>query len=288
MQTGVAADLHSSYKMASYDTTEELPHVKEEELEYYARQLQRSGKYNVTRHMAQPSQHDTRTVFPQPYRTPQAFTSTPLPSNTLQSEDLPPLRPPPPPPRRYIPEVSYPHLYGETFTYGATPIGSTPRIPKLPQFSGEGQKGDCEFDVWKYDINCLLHSGVYPQHILLEAIRSSLRGKARSVLLHLGELAGVSDIIAELEAIYGNVATTEKLKEQFYMAKQLPNETVADYSLRLEQLLQHSSLQVDFQTKNEMLRNRLWSGLRDRELKNAARFKFETLRGFNSLRKQRL
>ena len=119
---------------------------------------------------------------------------------------------------------------------------------------------------------------------MLEAIRQSLKGRARSVLLHLGELASVSDIMSELEAIYGNVATPEKLKEQFYMAFQQDKETVADYSLRLEQLLRHSSLHFDQETKDEMLRNRLWSGLRDKELKNAARYKFETVKSFNLLR----
>jgi hypothetical protein len=94
------------------------------------------------------------------------------------------------------------------------------------------------------------------------------------------------DIVSELEAIYGNVATTEKLKEQFYMARQEPHETVADYSLRLEQLLLHSSLRFDPETKNEMLRNRLWSGLFDRELKNASRYKFECTRSYNLFRKE--
>ena len=70
------------------------------------------------------------------------------------------------------------------------------------------------------------------------------------------------------------------------MAHQQVNETVADYSLRLEQLLRHSSLHFDQETKDEMLRNRLWSGLTDKELKNAGRYKFETIRNFNLLRKE--
>ena len=61
------------------------------------------------------------------------------------------------------------------------------RLPKLPQFSGELKKEDVEFVVWKYEVNCILKSGMYSEHSILESIRRSLRGKARSVLLHLGE-----------------------------------------------------------------------------------------------------
>jgi hypothetical protein len=70
---------------------------------------------------------------------------------------------------------------------------------------------DCAFDLWRYEINCLIRNGVYPEHILLESIRKSLKGKAHTVLLHLGEDASVQDILSELEGIYGNVSSGEKL-----------------------------------------------------------------------------
>ena len=265
------------------DTTTEIPQITEEALAYFAAELQKSGRYNVT-----PASLGTAPSKPLP-KPPDRFsmhTSTPVQYTVSADTGIPP--PLPPPPIGYLsPNVGInpnSSSIGNTFTYGMA--SSTSRIPRLPPFSGESLRGDCEFDVWKYDLTCLLHSGAYPQHLLLEAIRNSLKGRARSVLLHLGELANVYDILAELEALYGNVSTKEKLKEQFYMATQQANETVADYSLRLEQLLHHSSLQFDSETKNEMLRNRLWSGLRDRELKNSARYKFESLRCFNTLRKE--
>ena len=83
-------------------------------------------------------------------------------------------------------------------------------------------------------MSCLVKEGVYPQHLILESIRRSLKGRARSVLLHLGEAACVRDIVSELEGIYGNVSSSERLKEQFYSAQQNEHESVADYSLRLE------------------------------------------------------
>jgi hypothetical protein len=127
---------------------------------------------------------------------------------------------------------------------------------------------------------------MYPDHILHEAIRTRLKGKARTVLLHLGEWTTISDVIAELEAIYGNVFTSEHLKEQFYCARQEPNESLAEYSLRLEQILTNANLHLDKYAKNDMLRNCLWSGLRNDELRNVSRYKFESIQDFIVLRRE--
>ena len=158
------------------------------------------------------------------------------------------------------------------------------KVPKLSDFNGE-TKGD-EFDIWAYEVNCLLRSNKYPDHIILEAIRRSLKGRAKSVLLHLGEKASVQDVMSEMEGLFGNVASAEKLKEKFYSATQEEGETVADFSLRLEHLLRHSSVGLEQGTRNEMLRGRLWSGLRNSLLKNVSRYKYETVTDFNQLRKE--
>ena len=162
--------------------------------------------------------------------------------------------------------------------------GLNPRVPKLPEFSGE-VSGD-EYDIWVYEVNCLLRGRHYSDQTIMEAMRRSLKGKARSVLLHLGEFASITDIIRELEGMYGNVGSSEKLLEKFYSASQLKKESVVEYSLRLEQLLRHSSILLDPVTKNEMLRSRLWSGLRNDLLKNVSRYKYETIGDFNELRRE--
>lgn len=261
-------------EMAEADTTADLPEVKEAELQYFVEQIRKSGRYNIT-------PYPTSTPIPTD-RSRHMEHGTPTPvreyerkATACDAAPVPPPRPPPPP-RAAV----YPSYLDSSYAV------THPRIPKLPQFSGEGRTGDCEFEVWKYDLNCLLRSGMYPHHILQEAIRNSLKGKARTVLLHLGEWASISDIIAELEAIYGNVATSERLKEEFYCTRQQPNETVAEYSLRLERLLTNANLDLDRQSKNDMLRNRLWSGLRDDELRNVTRYKFESISDFNILRRE--
>ena len=160
------------------------------------------------------------------------------------------------------------------------------RLPKLPQFSGEHRNEEVEFVVWKYEVNCLVKSGIYSEHCILESIRNSLKGKARSVLVHLGEMASVSEIMREMDGTYGNVATPERLKEQFYSASQLEGESIVDFSLRLEHLLCDTRIDLDRSTRDEMLRSRLWSGLRDQVLKNATRYKYETVPDYTSLRRE--
>jgi hypothetical protein len=60
--------------------------------------------------------------------------------------------------------------------------------PKLPIFSGE-EKSETSFDVWKLEVKCVLREGDYTGSSVLQAIRGSLKGKARSLLLSLSEHA---------------------------------------------------------------------------------------------------
>ena len=109
-------------------------------------------------------------------------------------------------------------------------------MPQLPFFSGEEQKGDVSFEVRKFELNCLIKEYVYPDSIILQAIRKSIRGKSRDILLTLGESASPSVILSKLEGIYGNVSSNEVLLQQFYLELKLENESIADYSVRIENL----------------------------------------------------
>lgn len=97
----------------------------------------------------------------------------------------------------------------------------------------------------------MIRNKFYPERIIFESIRKSLKGKARTVLLHFGEVASVQDILSEVEGIYGNVSSGERLKDQFYCAQQLPSKSVADHSLKLEQPLSKSNIKFDLSPKNE-------------------------------------
>ena len=73
------------------------------------------------------------------------------------------------------------------------------------------------FEVWKFELNCLIRKGMHPNSLILLAIRKSLRGKSRDNLLALGENATPSDILNELEGIYGICSSKEVLLQQFYL-----------------------------------------------------------------------
>lgn len=160
------------------------------------------------------------------------------------------------------------------------------RIPSLPPFSGEGRSDDSEFEMWKNDVYSYLRDGVFPEYAVLESVRRSLRGTARSVFLRLGDSASLQEIVQDLEGIYGNVSSSEHAKKMFYNACQQSGETIGKYSVRLETLLRQANLQISDQERNSMLCNKLWSGLQNTYLKHITRHKYEEIQDFRKLRVQ--
>lgn len=159
--------------------------------------------------------------------------------------------------------------------------------PRIPIFSGE-EKSECSFEVWKYEVKCICREGNYTNTILSQCIRGSLKGKARNLLLSLPENATPTQIVDKLEGVYGNVFSSEALLQRFYGENQQPNQSVAEYGMKLESLIQLAveKGQINPQAKNEMLRSKFWSGLRDPLLKNASRYKYDTVMDFDQLRKE--
>lgn len=75
--------------------------------------------------------------------------------------------------------------------------GNQYTVPKLPTFSGtdQPQKGEVKYEVWNFEVKCLENSGQHPEHILLQAVRNSLKGLARSMLVSVGDKASLEDIM---------------------------------------------------------------------------------------------
>lgn len=76
--------------------------------------------------------------------------------------------------------------------------------------------------------------------------------------------------------------------QKFYSENQQQNQSVAEYGMKLESIIQSAvdKGQINPQAKNEMLRSKFWSGLRDPLLKNASRYKYDTVMDFDQLRKE--
>ena len=95
------------------------------------------------------------------------------------------------------------------------------------------------------------------------------------------------DILNKLEGIYGIVSSRQILLQQFYLEAQHDHKSVADYSVRIENLLRRATVSntlVD-SVKHEMLSSKLWNGLRDPLCKYSSCYKFETVKDFNILRR---
>jgi hypothetical protein len=65
-------------------------------------------------------------------------------------------------------------------------------------------------------------------------------------------------------------------------------QSVADYGMKLESILQkvYDTGILNPKVKNDMLRAKFWSGLRDPALKNATRYKYDIIKHFDELRKE--
>ena len=102
-------------------------------------------------------------------------------------------------------------------------------------------------------------------------------------------MTSATDVLNKLEGIYGNVSSKEVLMQQFYMESQREDETVADYSNRIENLLRRATqgTEIDDKLQNERLCSKLWNGLRDPLLKNSSRYKYDVQKDFNILRREK-
>ena len=164
--------------------------------------------------------------------------------------------------------------------------------PYINTFSGADPlpKNESTFEEWKLEIDCLSKTKVYNEHpeIVNQAIRNSLKGQARKVLVTLGPEASNKAIKEKLESVFGNVASGESVLQEFYTAKQAQNESVALWGIRIEEIIQKAIEKGHIipQQKNEMLRTKFWRALYSIDLKNATRVHFESVQNFELLRRK--
>ena len=160
-------------------------------------------------------------------------------------------------------------------------------FPRIPTFSGDGNKGDISFELWIYEVECLLEEQTHSPENIKQAMRSSLRGSAANTLRRLGTVATTKQILRKLYNVYGAVELKENLMTEFYRACQEPDETVMNWSCRLEDLtlrLQNKN-KLPPHTVQEMLRERFWNGLH-KPLRDETRYQYETIKDFDDFRRE--
>lgn len=175
---------------------------------------------------------------------------------------------------------------GQNASYLAQPFN----VPKLPFFSGseQPQKNEVAYEVWSLEVKCLQNAqqaNNLQEHIVLQAIRNSLKGSARSLLVPLGENASVTDILNKLDGFYGNVSSSETLIQSFYSDFQKEGESIVEYGSRLEQVLSRAVRcgHIDLVAKDAMLRSKFWTGLKSQQLKNSTRHLYDSIKDFQQL-----
>ena len=124
--------------------------------------------------------------------------------------------------------------------------------------------------------------------MLLQLIRNSLKGNARSVLIPLGEQVTVVQVLDKLEGFYGRVSSSETLLQELYNDRQRENESLVQFGSKLEALLTQAVkyFHIEYAAKDGVLRSKFWTGIRSSYLRNATRYLFDSMKDIQSLFKE--
>ena len=162
----------------------------------------------------------------------------------------------------------------------------THHIPKVSCFSGDGSKQDTSYDLWRYEVDCLIKEK-YSEEAIAQAIRRSLRGDAGKVAMRLGPEAKVDDILDKMESVFGSLERGEKVLEEFYSSTQRKDEDSMAWSCRLEEIFRKAVIKgvMNRYEANEKLKSRYWNGLHQ-WLKDISGYKYDQLTDFDELRKE--
>lgn len=182
-----------------------------------------------------------------------------------------------------------------TFNQGPIPsdfsqyaVAAAPPLQKIPLFSGDDLKGDVTYLEWRFEIRCLMHDSESSPPRLSQAIRGSLRGTARSVMVSLGENAPVDAILSKLDKLFGDVSTPGMVMQEFFSSYQRADESVTRFGCRLECLLRLAlgSGQLDPNAMNCFLRHKFWTSLASEKLKSQTRHKYDEITDYDELIRQ--
>lgn len=159
-------------------------------------------------------------------------------------------------------------------------------IPKIATFSGDKSKQDTSFELWKYEVECLVRDK-YSESIIQQSIRRSLKGEAGEAAMRIGPNASVQVILKRMEDIFGSVERGENIMEEFYSSSQKKGEDSMKWSCRLEEIYRKAVAKgvAKQEEANEKLKSRYWNGLQ-LWLKDITGYKYEQIQDFDDLRRE--
>ena len=155
----------------------------------------------------------------------------------------------------------------------------------------DGKSQAVPYEVWRYEVSCLQNErqNEAERRTLQQSVRFSLKSQAAKALIQLGPRASLSQQITHLDSIYGHVESAETVLQRFYSARQTENETVTEWSCRLEDLIQQAWDQgsISSQTcREQMLIAQLWSGIASPRLQCATRHTKQLMGSFNEFQRE--
>ena len=101
----------------------------------------------------------------------------------------------------------------------------------------------------------------------------------------INSLSTSGELLAQLDTIFGNILSKEELRAQFSATKQEEHENVVSWGCRLNQLLREIMDQGPFNVAEgtEMLRYHFWNGLKDEDLRNSIRYRYDNGQTYEQL-----
>ncbi|XP_046342221.2 uncharacterized protein LOC124123024 [Haliotis rufescens] len=177
-----------------------------------------------------------------------------------------------------------PALPSASVKEGQNSTASFHYFPRIPFFSGETGK-DTPYDLWRFEVDCLLQSKTHSHDVILQAMRKSLKGEADLIAMKLGRNATVDNLLSKMKSAFGTLPWRASLMSDLYSCFQREDEDVTTWGCRLENMLyqitEHHPIQEEEQ--DEMFRTRMWDGLKS-GLKGGAAQKFDAINNFDDLR----
>lgn len=169
----------------------------------------------------------------------------------------------------------------------ATQVVTVSHPPSLPCFSGDEGKNSVSYDLWKYDVDCILGDKTLSKTTTEHSIRKSLRGEAARVAMRLGSTASLSALLDKLQCVFDTSDSPVNLLAAFYTSRQREDEDVNTWCCRLEDLLSKAIYagEVPSLDNNKLLHSMLWTGLKP-SIKDVSGHKFDSISDFDVLRRE--
>lgn len=161
---------------------------------------------------------------------------------------------------------------GQTYKIG----GQLYQFPKLPCFFGEENKGECNWDVFKHEVESAMSDGVFSEEQVMLGVRRALKGTAAEMVRNLGTHITVREAVKKLDSAYGNIESRGSASKKFYTCAQ-GEDSVNTYCIRLEKYYA-KCLEVGAIARGDedILKQTMYEGLHP-DLQVNAQYKYETI-----------